>query len=62
MGRVVSKFSFMFQILLHLKEHLINLNNPCPAEPRPSFSEITVDPDQLASTKPSDQDSRCFPP
>ena len=33
MGRVVNKFSFIFQILLHFKEYVINLN-PCPAEPR----------------------------
>ena len=36
--------------------------NPCSAEPKFIFFENTVDPDQMASAKPSGLDPQRFPP
>ena len=36
-------------------------NHPVLLSPELSFFENAVDPDQMASTKPSDQDLHCFP-
>ena len=35
--------------------------NPCHAKPEYIAFENSVDPDQLASEKPADQDPHCFP-
>ena len=44
-----------------IQVNLLFKNHPVLLSPESSFFENAVDPDQMASTKPSDQDLHCFP-